>query len=250
MQRAACARSQRRGGRRGEIADRDLDVGDADRRRAGDPSHAAVRMALPRVEPQRDLRAEMGALHRDRDRDLDGAVADHPVPRHPHVEDHARARSVPAARIGGEADRRRSRRARLEVALRLSGSRHCFGKPTGGARRHADQFPDHVRFGDELVLHPAARHAGLCDGRHADAPAPDRRRAGRLRRHLRELQRPRLLGHEVPHARDLARRVRRVGREGARVGRPARHDRVRPARAAEREAAGALLLDGRSSALQ
>ncbi|EIP88773.1 ubiquinol oxidase, subunit II [Burkholderia humptydooensis MSMB43] len=48
---------------------------------------------------------------------------------------------------------------------------------------------------------------------------------------------------------DIARRVRRLGREGARIGRPARHDRIRPARAAERGAARALLLDGRFAAL-
>ena len=48
------------------------------------------------------------------------------------------------------------------------------------------------------------------------------------------------LGHEVPRTRDVARRVRRMGREGQGVAEPARHGReLRGCRSAEREASGA-----------
>lgn len=206
-----------------------------------------VRVALPRIEPQRNLRAELVAFDRDRSRDLDCADADHPVPRRAYVEDHARTRPVQAARVVGKADRRRGRRARLEVAVHLSGTRHRVGEPARDSGGHAGELPHHVGFGDELVLHPAARRPGLRDGRHADAPAPDRRRARQLCGHVRQLQRPRFLRHEVPHARRAARTVRRMGAEGEGVAGPARRDRVRHRRAAEREGARALLLVGRSS---
>ena len=46
-----------------------------------------------------DLRAEVGAFDGNRSRRLDDSHADHSVPRHPDVEDHARTRSVQAARV-------------------------------------------------------------------------------------------------------------------------------------------------------
>ena len=59
--------------------------------------------------------------------------------------------------------------------------------------------------------------------------------------HVRQLQRPRLLRHEVSHARRAARTVRCMGAEGEGVAGAARRDRVRHRRAAEREGARALL---------
>ena len=70
-----------------------------------------------------------------------------------------------------EAAHRRSRGARLEMAVHLSGAGHRCRERAGGAGGCADRFQDHGVLGDELVFHPLAGGADLCHARHADRAA-------------------------------------------------------------------------------
>ncbi len=156
-------------------------------------------------------------------------------PRGADLAHHAEPRSLQADRVGREAGARRGGRAELEVAVHLSRLRRRLGQRAGGAGRHAGRFPPDRRIADELLLHPAARHPGLRDAEHADAPAPDRRRSRHLPGPVGGLQRPRLLGHALQDLRHQPRRIRRLDR--ARQGRErlARRGGLRAARAAQRE---------------
>ena len=94
---------------------------------------------------------------------------------------------------GRQAAGRRSRRARLEMAVHLSRAGHRHRQRTGGAGGPADRLQDHGILGDELVLHPGAGRPDLRDAGHGDQAARGDQQAGRVRGLLGQLQRRRLL---------------------------------------------------------
>ncbi len=88
----------------------------------------------------------------------------------------SRTGSIPSAGFGRQAGHHRGDLAGLEVAVHLS------GREGGGRQRnqvpgqHAAELQDHVRFGDECVLHPAPGQHDLLDGCDGDQAPPDRQR--------------------------------------------------------------------------
>ena len=148
-----------------------------DRRHPGLRHGGLVLVALPRHQHQGALRAELD-LRQSRRGHLDRAGADRHRDRGPCLDLHPRARPLQAARV-----RRRSRWRSQVVAQDW---KWLFIYPEQGiASVNELAFPsgtpltpeDHLRHGDELLLHSGAGRPDLRHGRHADAAQPPRQRA-------------------------------------------------------------------------
>ncbi|MNT23218.1 hypothetical protein D3C72_1586300 [compost metagenome] len=90
----------------------------------------------------------------------------------------ARAGSVQAPGIGRQAGHHPGDLAGLEVAVHLSGREDRGRQRDQVPGQHPAELRDHLRYGDECVLHPASGQHDLLDGGDGDQAPPDRQRAG------------------------------------------------------------------------
>lgn len=167
-----------------------------------------------RASNTKALRAGLVALHRHRSGGVVDPLRDHPGAGGADLALLARAGPIPAAGFGRQADHHRSGVAGLEVDVHLPGPEHRHGQRDRVPGAYAAELQDHLRYGDELVLHPAPGHDDLRDGRHGNQAAPGGQRAGRILRPVDQLQRSRLLEDELQGACGRSGRLRCVGGQG------------------------------------
>ena len=202
--------------RRGrEAPDHHRHAADADRGDPGDLHDAVLRLEVPRVEHLGHVHAQLVVLAPDRGR----GAGPSPSPsswcwacitwKTTHELDPYRP--LESER---QADRDRGRLARLEVAVHLS-RQHI-------ATVNEIQFPAgtpvNFKITSDTVMNvffiPQLGSQIYAMAGMQTQVQPDRRPAGRLRRHVDQLQRRGLPRHEVHGHRHVAGRFRRLGRQG------------------------------------